>query len=178
MSRFFGLLLTPLLFLPACDDSEPTVAEEADTFVDATVDYGVFFCECSVEADGGDPEACADAADDLFDGTVSECIEGVAETDASVREVLRCSTTALRELLDCYESAAICPDTAGSDSINDEDEDEDEDESFSDDACGRAFEVDLEGCGELPEEAGDALEACIPGDEAEAKSENCRGDEC
>lgn len=170
MSRFFGLLLTPLLFLPACDDTESTAEEDAEAFVDATLDYAVFVCECSVDAEGGSPEACAEAADDVFDGSVSQCLEDLAATDSRVSEALRCSTTALRDLLDCYESAAICPDITASGSADGEEE------PVSDDACDLAFKDALEACGELPESTGDAFEGCFPDDENEAES--CNDEEC
>jgi len=176
MSRFLGLLLTPLLVLPACE-SEPDATTDVATLVDATADVAVFLCECSLEAEGKDPQACAEAAEDVLGSDVNDCIEDVVAMDPGSREVMRCSTAALRDLLNCYESAGMCPETGGSDgSASDEDPVEEEDEPISEDACGLAFEDDIEACGDLPADTQEALDACLPGDEAEA--ENCPGDDC
>ncbi len=176
MSRFLGFLLTPLLLLPGCE-SEPDEAADVDAIVEATADVSVFFCECSLEAEGRDSDACVEAAEEVLGQAVNDCIQDVVVMDPGSREVMRCSTVALRGLLNCYESAGICPETTVSGgSTSDEDTTAEEDEPISDDACGLAFEDEIKACGELPVETQEALDECLPGDDAEADS--CLGDDC
>lgn len=177
MSRLYGFLLSSLLVVPACE-SEPSVADDVDAVVAATADVAVFFCECSLEADGKDTDACAEAADDILGADVNECIEGVVAMDPSSQAVMRCTTAALQDLLGCYESEAICPEATASSSteLDDEEPATEEDEPISDDACGLAFEDEIKACGELPAETEDALDGCLPG--REAKTDDCGGEEC
>ncbi len=175
MTRRFGFFLSPLLALVACEP-ESTVADDVDALVVATAEVAVFLCECSREAEGQDPDACTDAAQEVLDDSVNTCIEAVVADDPSSREAMLCSTAALEDLLDCYEDAAVCPQstTEGSSSGPDDDEPPEEDEPISDDACGLAFEADLEACAALPEETQDALDACLPGGD----DETCLGEDC
>ncbi|MBL4688499.1 MAG: hypothetical protein JKY37_28175 [Nannocystaceae bacterium] len=173
MSRLFGLFLTSLLVLPACERNA-TVAEDVDALLAATADIAVFLCECTTK----DTEACAEAAQDVLGDAVNECIEDVVAVDPRSQEVMRCSTTALRNLLDCYESAASCPEATVSGSVDRDDEESttEEDKPISDDACALAFEDDIKACGELLDETQDALDECLPSDRDDA--ENCLGDAC
>lgn len=179
MPRLFGLFLSPLfLVLPACE-SEPTLEDDVDAVVAATADVAVFLCECSFEADGKDPEACSEAADEVLGDDVDACIEDVVAMDPSSRGVMQCSTGALRDLLDCYERAGLCPEArASSDSTtsNGEEPVTEDDEPISDDACGLALEEDIKACGELSAATQEALDGCFLGDDAE--SDRCVGDDC
>ncbi|MGH1342326.1 MAG: hypothetical protein ACRBN8_12280 [Nannocystales bacterium] len=180
MFRLSSLLLLPLLVLPACE-SEPSDSEEVETeveaVVEATADVAVFLCECSLsDADEG-VDACNEAAEGVFDDTVNECVEDVVAMDPESREVMRCSTAALRGLLDCYESAGLCPDGSGSSSSGPgADPDMGEEEPISDDTCGHAFEADIEACGQLPATTQDALDTCLVGEQSGSGS--CRGETC
>lgn len=171
MQRLIGLSI--LFTLVACDTDSPTVEEEVDALLDASIDLAVHLCSCD---DDDNAEACLEAAEDVFDGDVASCVEDVAAANPEGRENMRCSTEALQELMRCYEAEGVCPEQSVSGSP---DEEEPEDEPISDDACGLAFEDAIDACGSLPEATQDALDDCfsVSGGSTEAPPP-CSGDEC
>jgi len=169
MVRRFALPL--LLLLGACDSqSDDDVDAQVEAVVEATADVAVFFCECSLQARGDDPAACEAAADEVLGDEVVDCIRPLAD-DPAAREIMRCNTRALRDLVACYEQAGICPED---EAVSSPGEDVEEDGPISDDACGRDFETAIDACGDLPAETEDALSACLSDD----RNEDCTGDGC
>ena len=171
MQRLIGLSI--LFTLAACDTDSPTLEEEVDALLDASIDLAVHLCACD---DEDIAEACLEAAEDVFDDDVSSCVQDVAASDPEGRENMRCSTEAIEELMRCYEAEGICPEQTASGSTGDE---ETEDEPISEDACGLAFEDAIDACGTLPAATQDALDDCfsVDGGTTEAPP-RCDGDEC
>lgn len=188
MSRFtFLFLLTPLLVLPGCEpepepdlqsesdtdsgsesesgsetesesESETTVEEDADAFIASLLEVAVYLCECSVEAEGVDPEPCAEAVEEEFGTAFGECILGAMSMYPSAREGLRCDTEVVRDYVACAGGEAACLDPTTDD----------------DHPCTVAADAADEACEDLSPEADAAVDECFAIDE----TEDCSDDEC
>lgn len=171
MQRLIGLSI--LFALVACDTDSPSLEDEVDALLDASIDVAVHLCGCD---DEDNADACLEAAEDVFDNEVAACVQDVAASNPEGRENMRCSTDALRDLMRCYDAEGICPEPTVSTSPDD---DESEEEPISDDACGLAFEDAIDACGPLPEATQEALDDCfsVSGSSTEAPPP-CTGEGC
>lgn len=168
MTRALQCSVAFVTMLSACDqDSSPG---EVDSFVDATAELAEALCDCD---DDREPGECAEEVEEILDQEVRACIEDLVSTDAAARDGMRCTTSALRDLVGCYDAEGICPQAVASASTS-PDGDVADDEPISDDDCGLAFESAIDACGELPAQSQDTLDDCLPG----AHTEACDGGDC
>lgn len=170
MRRLFGSSL--LILAVACEPSSPSIADDVDDLLDATSEFAEFFCTC----ESNDEDACAEAANEVLGDETADCIEAVVHDDPASRDNMRCSTAAIREMLECYHAEGICPERVVSGgATNEDDGPESEDEPIAEGACGLAFEAALDDCGELPQDTQDALDECLLSRQ-ETSPEDCSGD--